>query len=587
MEPILIYTDAAHVDAGAIQTFEMDLAFGADEQDFEIAFPSPTLSGGELLYIDGTEYGGIVDVITQSTETDNIIYAGRTWHGMLAGKIVKPPTNANYYTLSGDANACIRSLLTKVGLTDVLTGRTTSAGISVNYQFERFCNAYDGLLKMLASANAVLRIERHDGITELWAEPRTTITDEADSDLMDFSITDSVRVPNHLVCAGEGELQGRVVVDLYADSSGNVSQTQTLTGVDEIALLYNYNNADAAELIAEGTKELQSYQLGGGADLQVNNKGDWHVGDKIQVRDNRTGLVITSTIAKKIVKVKDGILSVDYEIGVASAKSYNGSSTSEQSYDDAVDNGGYQFFTEKGVFGTDYEADWFLVKVDKSKIKISINQNNDNYSNAWEATSNAFDWLSNHDEVDMAHNCNYSGGETTSAVEAGHYAMRYEGVNYAGGVDEPQNRPRLAFDSNAQEFKWYAGGVNVATIPANYDYVFACSDMLIINGNVQSSFNEGGWDAQRAAFGWDDSFWYVFYSEGRNPLNRGLQLPYIAALLHEKFGVKNAVNLDGGGSVCCAANIPQPMKINGYVMQGGSRGENRPTTFNMNYRSWS
>ena len=349
MEPVLIYTDAAHVDAGAIQSFEMDLAFGADEQDFEIAFSKPVLTGGELLYIDGTEYGGVVDVITHSTETESVIYQGRTWHGMLAGKIVKPPANADYYVLSGDANTCIRSLLTKVGLTDVLTGRTTSAGITVNYQFERFCNAYDGILKMLASADAVLRIERHDGITELWAEPRVTITDEADSDLMDFAITDSVRVPNHLVCAGEGELQQRVVVDLYADSSGNVSQTQSLTGVDEIAVLYNYNNADATELLEEGTKELQSYQLGGGADLQVNNKGDWHVGDLIQVRDNNSGLVITSTINKKIVKVKNGVLSVDYEVGVASAQSYGGGASAETNLVTPIANGGTGATTAAGA----------------------------------------------------------------------------------------------------------------------------------------------------------------------------------------------------------------------------------------------
>ena len=349
MEPVLIYTDKYHVDVGAIQSFSMDLAFGADEQDFEIAFSTPVLSGGELLYIDGTEYGGIVDKITQSTETDNVIYAGRTWHGMLAGKIVQPPSGQNYYTLSGDANTCIASLLTKVGLTDVLTARSTSAGITVNYQFDRFCNAYDGLLKMLASANAILRIERHDGITELWAQARTTIEDEADSDLMDFAITDSVRVPNHLVCAGEGELQDRVVVDLYADASGNVSQSQTFTGVDEIAVLYNYNNADQAELIAEGTKELQSYQLGGGADLQVNNKGDWHVGDSIQVRDNRTGLVITSTINKKIVKVKDGILSVDYEVGVASAQSYGGGASAETNLVTPIANGGTGATTAQGA----------------------------------------------------------------------------------------------------------------------------------------------------------------------------------------------------------------------------------------------
>lgn len=325
MESVLIYTNALHVDQGAIQSFEMDMAFGADEQNFEIAFSEPELSGGELLYIDGTEYGGIVDSVTHSTETDNTIYKGRTWHGMLAGKIVQPPAGSDYYTLSGDANTCIASLLTKVALTDVLTARSTSSGITVSsYQFDRFCNAYEGLLKMLESADAVLRIERHDGITELWAEARTTITNEADSDLMDFTVTNSYRVPNHLVCAGEGELQQRVVVDLYADASGNVSTTQSLTGVNEIAVFYNYNNADLAELTAEGTKELESYQQGGGADLQVSNHGDWHIGDKLQVRDNKSGTVITSAIAKKIVKVSRGILTVDYEVGDAFAQSYGG-----------------------------------------------------------------------------------------------------------------------------------------------------------------------------------------------------------------------------------------------------------------------
>lgn len=373
MEPVLIYTDGAFVDVGAVRSFQMDLAFGSDEQDFELAFSEPQLSGGELVYIDGTEYGGVVDSVTHSTETDLTVYKGRTWHGMLAGKIVKPPTSSNYYTLSGDANTCIRSLLTKVGLNDVLTGSAENSGITVNYQFDRFCNAYDGLLKMLASADAVLRIERHDGITELWAEPRTTIADEADSDLMDFAITDSVRVPNHLVCAGEGELQDRVIVDLYADADGNVSQTQTFTGIDEITVLYSYNNADREELIAEGTKELLSYQQGGGADLEVNSKGDWHVGDLLQVRDNRSGLVITSTIAKKIVKVKDGVLSVDYEIGSASAQAYGGGASAETRLVTPIANGGTGASTAAGAL-----ANLGLTVASSTTITDVIAVNSDN-----------------------------------------------------------------------------------------------------------------------------------------------------------------------------------------------------------------
>ena len=129
MEPVLIYTDSSFVDKGAIRTFSLDMAFGSDEQDFEASFPRPQLSGGELLYIDGTEYGGIIDSVVTSTETDVVTYKGRTWHGLLAAKVVKPPANQSYYKLSGEANACIRSLLSYVGLSSVLTGRSASSGI--------------------------------------------------------------------------------------------------------------------------------------------------------------------------------------------------------------------------------------------------------------------------------------------------------------------------------------------------------------------------------------------------------------------------------------------------------------------------
>ena len=49
---------------------------------------------------------------------------------------------------------------------------------------------------------------------------------------------------------------------------GKTPVKQTFTGVDEIAVFYNYNNADQAKLIEDGTKELRDYQQGGGADFR-------------------------------------------------------------------------------------------------------------------------------------------------------------------------------------------------------------------------------------------------------------------------------------------------------------------------------
>ena len=245
--------------------------------------------------------------------------------------------------------------------------------------------------------------------------------------------------------------------------------------------------------------------------------------------------------------------------------------------------GDVEFFTQKGVFNTNYEADWFVVKINRHKMKLGINQNNDEYVAAWEATSSAFRWLQNHHECLFAHNCNFSGGETTAAVQTGHYAMRYEGINYAAGSNPPADRPSLAIDTENDRIAWYSKDVDVADIPAYYQYVFKCSDLLISDHVVMSSFTEGGYDAQRAAFAWDDDYYYIFYSEGRNAMNRGIQEEYIAALLSEKFNPKYAVNLDGGGSVCFAANFPYTIKINGNQNPTGYRGSNRVTTLNMNY----
>lgn len=318
-EPILILTDTSHNDVAAIRSFDLDMAFGDDEQDFVATFSGVDLGGGELLYIDGTEYGGIIDSVESRTDSDLVQYKGRTWHGMLAYKVITPPPGQTHYTVSGDANTCIQAVITKVGLGAVLSTPGTSSGITVSgYQFARFTDAYTGLRNMLASVGAKLCMSREGGTTVCWAEAVDVIADEADSDLAEFGIGLNHRVLNHLVCAGEGEMLDRVVVDLYADASGNVSNVQTFTGVDEIAAYYNYTGADLAELTSEGTKRLKESQSAGSIEIDVHGTGEWRVGDIIEGRDNRTGVTVRAPIVKKLVKVSSSTnytLQVEYEAG--------------------------------------------------------------------------------------------------------------------------------------------------------------------------------------------------------------------------------------------------------------------------------
>ena len=322
MEPVLIATDTSHVDLCAITDFTLDMVLGYDLQDFTACFePVDGVDGGSLLYIDGTEYGGIVDDVTASTETDVIEFHGRTWYGILAAKIIMPPDDADYRTVSGEANSVLASLITLLDIGDVFAASTDDSGITVNYQFDRFVDAYTGIYKMLNKASAKLVMMRDSGKTVLSAVAAQTISNEADSDVMDFALTKTNRTVNHLVCAGSGEGVLREIVHLYADSSGNVSTTQSLFGVNEIVAFYDYPNAEEGELATDGEKRLKEYQTDGSVDVIRIGRGEWGVGDTLIARDNKTGAVVSAPITGKTVKVSGSTnyeISTDYKVGEAS-----------------------------------------------------------------------------------------------------------------------------------------------------------------------------------------------------------------------------------------------------------------------------
>ena len=335
MEPVLIATKADHTDLCAVVDFTLDMVIGHDRQDFTASFdPIDGVGGGSLLYIDGTEYGGVVDDVTTDTETGITSYHGRTWDGVLAAKRIMPPSGSAYRTVSGEANGVLASLITLLDLGSVFAASTAVSGITISsYQFDRFVDAYEGIYKMLKSAGAKLVMHRENGVTVMEAKAAATISDEADSDLLDFMLTKTSRTVNHLVCAGEGELQDRVVIDLYADASGNVSQVQSLFGIDEITDFYDYNNADAVELLAEGTKKLKEYQTKGAVEITHIGSGEWDVGDTLVARDNRSGTTVSAPIVGKTVKLDSSTnweLSTSYEVGEVSRTAATVSGTAEQ-----------------------------------------------------------------------------------------------------------------------------------------------------------------------------------------------------------------------------------------------------------------
>lgn len=317
----LIITDSNHVDTRSAADFTLDCAWGKEENDFELVMSgASTIDAGAYIYVDGSECGGVVDAMEDqlTSGVSTLTYSGRTWHGVLANKILEPDRGKDYLTVSGTASTVIGSLISRVGLDavfDAVDSPTAGAQTIKSYQFDRYTDCYTGLRKMCAASGLKLRLAYASGKVRVWAEPAAHYGDSIDSDLIDFDVTRTWRKPNHLIGLGKGDLAARTVVHWYADAKGNVSQSQSLKGVDEITQVYDYSSAEANELNQKTREKLQELQSEGDVKVTVRDDANvvFDVGDTVTARDNLTGITVNASITKKIVKVSGGVLSVDYE----------------------------------------------------------------------------------------------------------------------------------------------------------------------------------------------------------------------------------------------------------------------------------
>lgn len=318
----LIYMNSEREDVGVLRDYRLDLAYGEDENDFELKIPSAAhcCGAGFFLYIEGTEYGGIVDDLGSDTEAEEVTYTGRTWHGLLNSKIIEPDEGQDYLVVSGDANAVLGSLITRLGLGDLFAASEESSGLTIsNYKMIRYIAAYDGIRKMLKTEEGKLRFTFADGKVILSAHPRGEYTQdgELDSDIIDIKVKRHYHPVNHLICLGRGELAAREVIHLYVDESGNIGHTQTFKGMDERAAVYENTNAESLEDLEDGgIDRLKDLALADEVEAALDENGDqYEIQDIVGATDNITGLTVTAEITKKIVTIENDQITISYKVG--------------------------------------------------------------------------------------------------------------------------------------------------------------------------------------------------------------------------------------------------------------------------------
>lgn len=317
----LIYANANKEDVGVLHEFNFDLAFGEDENNFELKVDrnNHCCNEGYLIYIEGTEYGGIVDAIEVDTDSEKVIYTGRTWHGILENKILCPDDGADYLIVSGEANGILAGLIERIGLADMFEASTVDSGINISHQFARYINAYTGFRKMLVANGCKLIFTYQKGKVALAALPLIDYSkeEEFDSDQVALKIKKIYNTVNHVICLGKGDLKDRQVIHLYADEQGNISHTQSITGINEITAIYDCSNAESEEELEQGgIEKLKEALAEGSVSMDFDAESTvYDIDDIVGSKELITGIAVTESITKKIVTIDKNEVNIQYKVG--------------------------------------------------------------------------------------------------------------------------------------------------------------------------------------------------------------------------------------------------------------------------------
>ena len=283
----------------------------------------PELTFSSLIYILGTEYGGIIGEVLTDTTLDYVELKGLTWRGRLAKKIIQPPTGSDYRTVSGELHTVMKSLIEPEfdGLF-IVSQEDTRVSVT-NYQFDRYCTLYDGLVKMLKSVGYRLKLsfrreQGEPGYLFIEAVPIVNYSNriELSRDCrLNYTMDDKRDGVNHLIVTGKGELQDRNVLHLYVQKNGSIGKSQYYTGLQEIAEVYENTSTETDELEEASREKLQELMNKKTFKMDVAALGiDVDIGDIVGGRDYLTGLYMAKPVENIIYELINGVESKTYKL---------------------------------------------------------------------------------------------------------------------------------------------------------------------------------------------------------------------------------------------------------------------------------
>jgi len=270
------------------------------------------------IIIPGTEYGGRVKRIRSVNNGQTVELEGAGVRGMMARWIIKPPAGEGYYILpETEANAAL-ALIAGGRLVDYYEVSAEDSGFVMDGVF-RYNSVYEALVASIYTiSGARLNVAYDDaGIAHLSFVPVTDYSAQIDFS-QDYGApltadVDYVSRYNGIVALGKGELADRDVVIYYLWRDGTLhSDPESLNDVREY--LYDDNSVESlADLAAKAAIKLR--EVGDRNTIKIDLSGldiELQLGDIVGARDRVTGLTIKDSVYTKILRIENGITTLQY-----------------------------------------------------------------------------------------------------------------------------------------------------------------------------------------------------------------------------------------------------------------------------------
>ena len=374
----LIYTDKLWRERGIITEGVFDLAYGSNENDFKLTIRKKIedITQGSLLFIEGTDFGGVVDKIGYNDENEEIYYEGRSWSGILDSKVIIPDPNSTYsgYVLPAGLlfQYAIVQLLEHIGAINNAGKQRTYKEDSITYNwsfdllvdenvesiavednyvdpedgqshteyenlylFKEYETAYAGICEFIKSIGIILTFSVSRKVVDnfticvpnLVFKKATDWTQKEELDKYTLPITGThlLNKTNHFIGLGNRITyrQQRVKVHVYLKEDGTLTTDENekyYTGIDEIIKVEDFGNVESSACAVEAMKKMKEISEEDEFKLNLDasfSSHPYYVGDVIGRRDEILfdGDWIKRNVTKKIAKLEDDNLIIEYEIG--------------------------------------------------------------------------------------------------------------------------------------------------------------------------------------------------------------------------------------------------------------------------------